>query len=124
MLAQLNVQKLVLLSKGKCHLFQQTQTVQGKKTSFDLPTLVSHLKEIINQNPGLSEFQPSQSVSLSSSEDLRPKVLQQKAILKQKVQKFRDKVAIKLQKDILHNLQEHPELLIGRRVKHKVVEED
>ena len=30
-LAQLNVQKLVLLSKGKRHLFQQTQTVQGKK---------------------------------------------------------------------------------------------
>lgn len=123
-LAQLNVQKFVLLSKGQRHLFQQTQTVNGEKIIFDLPTLVSHLKQIIVQNPGLSEPQQSSKHGITTREDLRPKVLGQKKLLKQKVQDWRDKLVIKQQKDLLPNLLKQPQSLVGRRVRHKVVEED
>ena len=121
-LAQINVQKFVLLSKGRRQLFQQTQTVKGQKTTFSLSKLISNLKEIIVLNPGLSD-QPQQSSS-TSHENLGSKVQQQKKLLKKKVQDLRNKMAIKQQKDILPQLIANPKLLVKRRVKHNVVEED
>ena len=76
-LAQINVQKFVLLSKGRRQLFQQTQTVNGQKIMFSTTTLISNLKEIISLIPGLSD-EPQQSSSLTATPlDIRPKILEQ-----------------------------------------------
>ena len=78
-LAQINVQKFVLLSKGRRQLFQQTNTVNGKKQP------VLNLKEIIALNPELSD-EPQQS-STTTRQDIQPKVLEQNKQLMKKVQR-------------------------------------
>ena len=126
-LAQINVHRVVLHSKGEKHLFHQTQTLQGKKNTFDLPTLICHLKQIIRQNPGLSIDNGPQAESSSGSVSLATtrafKVLETKTILRQKVAESRKKVTVKQQKNVLPSLLENPEQLVGRRVSHRVTEE-
>lgn len=123
-LAQINVQKFVLLSKGRRQLFQQTQTLNGQKITFSVTTLISNLKEIISLNPGLSDEPQQCSSSTATPYDIQPKVLEQKKQLKKKVQDLRNKLTIKQQNNILPTLIENPRSLINRRIKHNVVEED
>ena len=125
-LSQIKFRKVVLKSSGQRWLFNKTKVVGEKRVDLSLEELANNLKELIRLNPVRSMESKEEEPSASK---LRPKEQRdvqfqvEKSRLYVRLQDARKKRLISHQKEKLPELLADPEKLVGKRIKHKVVEQ-
>eukprot|EP00057_Strongylocentrotus_purpuratus_P025028 XP_011679502.1 PREDICTED: uncharacterized protein LOC105445534 [Strongylocentrotus purpuratus] len=120
---QLNFHQKVLQVKApRREMFQLTTTVDGRKKVFSKEEMKIHQTEIVEANnldSLTNKDKPTTSRTFTDPTERNTKFHDLKGKLFQKMEGEKKKKAIKLSKECLEQLLQHPEQLVGKQIEHK-----
>ena len=124
LLCQLRFRQLVLKSTGQRSLFNKTKVVGDKRVALNSDELKANLEEVIRLNPGSTAFGDNEEASgrVRPRDERDIHFQTEKAKLYARLQEARRGRLILNQKENLPELLD-PKKLVGKRIKHRVVEE-
>ena len=124
-MCQLRFLQLVLKSTGQRSLFNKTKVVGGKRVALNSDELKANLEEVIRLNPGSTAFGDNEEASgrVRPRDERDIHFQTEKAKLYARLQEARRRRLILNQKEKLPELLLDPKKLVGKRIKHRVVEE-
>ena len=125
LLCQLRFRQLVLKSTGQRSLFNKTKVVGDKRVALNSDELKANLEEVIRLNPGSTAFGDNEEASgrVRPRDERDIHFQTEKAKLYARLQEARRRRLILNQKEKLPELLLDPKKLVGKRIKHRVVEE-
>ena len=125
MLCQLRFRQLVLKSTGQRSLFNKTKVLGDKRVALNSDGLKANLEEVIRLNPGSTAFGDNEEASgrVRPRDERDIHFQTEKAKLYARLQEARRRRLILNQKEKLPELLLDPKKLVGKRIKHRVVEE-
>eukprot|EP00057_Strongylocentrotus_purpuratus_P011916 XP_011666390.1 PREDICTED: uncharacterized protein LOC105439273 [Strongylocentrotus purpuratus] len=120
---QLNFyQKVLQVKAPRREMFQLTTTVDGRKKVFNKEEMQIHLIEIVEANnldSSTNRDKPTTSRTFTDPTERNTNFHDLKGKLFEKMEGEKRKKAIKLSKERLDQLLQHPEQLVGKNVEHK-----
>ena len=125
LLCQLRFRQLVLKSTGQRSLFNKTKVVGDKRVALNSDELKANSEEVIRLNPGSTAFGDNEEASgrVRPRDERDIHFQTEKAKLYARLQEARRRRLILNQKEKLPELLLDPKKLVGKRIKHRVVEE-
>ncbi len=113
----------------EAYYFQKSYTLKGKKTEFDSSQMIDHLMEIIRMNIENPDTNVPQGQTASTPAfvlkdvaDRNDEIKKQKEQLQRVLKEARLKRKAKKSQGDLEQLLKHPEILVGKRIKHRIQE--